>query len=617
MNVLAINPGHNGSAALVVDGKLEHYIEEERMSRMKYDGNPFRAMLYLIQYYPIDTLIVGGTGQEAHQLPWTGENSYEALVRKFNPHVKILTMGHQHHLGHAATSFYGSGFETAVAIIVDGSGSKQNVEVGPDVKDQKKPSVEAFETESIFQCAWPGEFTPVWKRYGHNFVPQLIVESDKEIDSSVTTVKAYEAVSQYLGFGYIEAGKTMGLAPYGKRDKNISNLLVGDVKRGDKNILMPQYPKGAAIDQDRNSYLKQTFDPKEWHENSSKLPTAARNLAWKIQQETQEYVADLIEKAVDMTGEDNIVISGGYGLNVMANYYYKERFPDLNIFIDPISHDGGSSIGLAKLFSYAAIIQKAEEDGEEDELELEKDPLTTLYLGAKYFYNEKSLEKYGILTEDNKEGLIEVSDVTAADVAQLLKDRKIVSIFQGQSEAGPRALGNRSILYDPTDPKGKDIVNRVKGREWFRPFAASVMQEHTKDWFDLRGMEETPYMMYAVELQDEQIGKISAVTHVDGTCRIQTVTEEQNENYYNLINEFYKLTEIPLLFNTSFNLAGEPLVETLDDAIMTLHNSQLEYLYLPEMGKLVKLSNERSRIQPPKKSMKLDVKETIRENING
>tara|TARA_B100001094_G_scaffold133421_1_gene129282 strand:- start:1144 stop:2988 length:1845 start_codon:yes stop_codon:yes gene_type:complete len=614
MNVLAINPGHNGSAALVVDGKLEHYIEEERMSRSKYDGNPFRAMLYLMQNYSIDILVVGGTGQEQHSLPWTGESSYEALVRKFNPNVKVMVMGHQHHLGHAATSFYGSGFDTAAAIIVDGSGSRQKVEVGPDVKDQQKPSIEAFETESIIQCEWPGEFTPVFKRYGDNACPQLIVESDKELDSAVTTVKAYEAVSEYLGFGFIEAGKTMGLAPYGKRDKNIPDLLIGDTKRGDKNVLLPNYPAGAFIDQGRNLYFRQQFDPKEWHKDSSKLPVAARNLAWKIQQETQEYVGDLIEKAVDMTGEDNIVISGGYGLNVMANYYYKERFPELNIYIDPISHDGGSSIGLAKLISYSEITQQAEKD---EEIEFEKDPLTTLYLGAKYSYDEKSLERYSIISEDNKEGLIEVSDATAADVAQLLKDRKIVSIFQGQSEAGPRALGNRSILFDPSHPHGKEIVNRVKGREWFRPFAASVMQEHAKDWFNLRGMEETPHMMYAVELQDEQIGKISAVTHVDGTCRIQTVTEEQNKNYYNLINEFYKLTEVPLLFNTSFNLAGQPLVETLDDAIMTLHTSQIEYLYLPDMGKLVKLSNEKSMIQPPKSSTKLDVKEKIMEEING
>ena len=276
-----------------------------------------------------------------------------------------------------------------------------------------------------------------------------------------------------------------------------------------------------------------------------------------------------------MTGEKNIVISGGYGLNVIANYYYKERFPELNIYVDPISHDGGTAIGYAKHFSYEYM--------KENEIEIPKDPLTTLYLGPQYDYNEKDLERY--------DG-IEVTDATDVDVAQLIKERNIVSIFQGRAEAGPRALGNRSIVYDPTDPNGKDFVNTVKGREWFRPFAGSILQEHAKEWFDLRGCEETPYMMYAMEMEPKHIGELPAVTHVDGTCRIQTVTQEQNKNYYNLINEFYKLSGVPLVFNTSFNLGGQPLVETLDDAIFTLSNSKLEYLYMPELGKLVKVANK-------------------------
>ena len=186
---------------------------------------------------------------------------------------------------------------------------------------------------------------------------------------------------------------------------------------------------------------------------------------------------------------------------------------------------------------------------------------------------------------------MELTDVTDVDVAQLIKDRNIVSIFQGRAEAGPRALGNRSILYDPTDPNGKDFVNNVKGREWFRPFAGSVMQEHAKDWFDLRGMDETPFMMYAVELQSKAIGELPAVTHVDGTCRIQTVSEEQNKHYYDLINEFYKLSDVPVLFNTSFNLAGEPLVEGIFDAYKTLKTSSLEYVYFPEISKLMYVAN--------------------------
>ena len=382
----------------------------------------------------------------------------------------------------------------------------------------------------------------------------------------------------YLGFGFIEAGKTMGLAPYGKKDSKIPKLFYKDTGRGDKNVFMPQYPAGAWIDTERHDYLKIKIDPSTWHKDPSLLSNTQKNLAWTVQNETQEYVAELIEKAVDMTGEKNIVISGGYGLNVIANYYYRERFPELNIYVDPISHDGGTSIGYAKLFANKKI---GDDNGEHI-----KDPLTTLYLGPKYDIRSEDIDD---LVDDT----MEVTDVTDVDVAQLIKDRNIVSIFQGRSEAGPRALGNRSIVYDPTDPNGKDKVNTVKGREWFRPFAGSIMKEHAKEWFDLRGLDETPYMMYAMEMQPNKIGELPSVTHVDGTCRIQTVSQEQNENYYNLINEFYKLSGVPLLFNTSFNLGGQPLVETIFDAIHTLKSSQLEYLYLPELGKLIKLSNEK------------------------
>ena len=569
-NVMAINPGHNGSVALVCDGKLEYYIEEERLSRSKYDGNPYRGMIYLIDRYKIDELLMCGTGQEEHRLPWTGEISYSALVRKYYPDVKITAVWHEHHFGHAFAAFYGSGFESAAAVIVDGAGSRQSIQVTEEY------NIEAFETESIFKCEGL-EIEPVFKRHASNDAPHL-VSSQGEIDSSVTTVKAYEAVSEYLGFGYIEAGKTMGLAPYGRKCKDIPDLFFKDTKRGDKNVFIPQYPAGARVSFQKFDYLKQKADPKEWHRDPSKLPDAAKNLAWKVQKETQEYIGDLIEQAVDMTGEKNIVISGGYGLNVIANYYYKERFPELNIYVDPISHDGGTAIGYAKLFGNKKI---GDEGGEHP-----RDPLTTLYLGPKYDIKSEDIED---LVEDS----MELTDVTDVDVAQLIKDRNIVSIFQGRAEAGPRALGNRSIVYDPTDPDGKDIVNVVKGREWFRPFAGSIMKEHAKEWFDLRGLDETPYMMYAMEMQPEKIGELPAVTHVDGTCRIQTVSQEQNENYYNLINQIYKLSGVPILFNTSFNLGGEPLVETIFDAIHTLKNSQLEYLYLPELGKLLKVPNEK------------------------
>ena len=170
-------------------------------------------------------------------------------------------------------------------------------------------------------------------------------------------------------------------------------------------------------------------------------------------------------------------------------------------------------------------------------------------------------------------------------------NKNIVSIFQGQSENGPRALGNRSILFDPRFKDGKDYVNRVKNREYFRPFAGTILHDYVHDWFDLRGMEETPHMMYAVNCQPGIEEKIPSIIHVDGTCRIQSVKREQNPLYYDLIKEFHKQTECPIIFNTSFNLGGEPLVETLEDAVRTLQHSEIEYLYLPEYKKIVKVLN--------------------------
>lgn len=180
-----------------------------------------------------------------------------------------------------------------------------------------------------------------------------------------------------------------------------------------------------------------------------------------------------------------------------------------------------------------------------------------------------------------------IKDITYVDVAKIIADKNIVALFQGQSEAGHRALGNRSILYDPRDPNGKDYVNIVKQREGFRPFAASVMIEHANQWFDMVGLKESPYMMYALDVIKGKSELIPCVCHIDNTCRAQTVSQYQNFHFYNLISAFNDLTNIPMLFNTSFNLAGEVIVETELDAIDVLKRSKIEYLYLPEKQQLI------------------------------
>lgn len=168
-------------------------------------------------------------------------------------------------------------------------------------------------------------------------------------------------------------------------------------------------------------------------------------------------------------------------------------------------------------------------------------------------------------------------------VVELLTDHKqIVGIFQGNSEWGPRALGNRSILFDPRNPQAKRIVNEVKQREDYRPFACTVLKEHAHEYFEMLQLEESPYMSFAVQCKKKAMEDIPTLVHADNTCRMQTVTEEQNKNYYNLIKAFGDKTGVPILFNTSFNLGGEAIVETVYDAIDTCNRCMINHLYIPE-----------------------------------
>lgn len=176
--------------------------------------------------------------------------------------------------------------------------------------------------------------------------------------------------------------------------------------------------------------------------------------------------------------------------------------------------------------------------------------------------------------------MINIKEIDEA--VNILLEQKPLVIFQGESEWGPRALGNRSILFDPRNKDAKDIVNNFKKRQWWRPLAGTILLEHVHDWFDIGTLKESPYMSFAVDAKQQAIEKTPSIVHVDNTCRIQTVTKEQNLNYYNLINEFYKKTNVPILLNTSFNLAGLPIVETLEQACWTCNNSEFKYLYTPE-----------------------------------
>jgi carbamoyltransferase len=576
MNILAISPGHNGSLCLLKDGKIDLFVEEERITRIKYDGNPLRTLYEILKTTKIDKLILGGTSKHMYaEITWSGGDVYSNAVRRYNPDVEIIDFTDNHHLGHAAAAFYNSDFDSAAAVIVDGAGSIVKFDMGRGFPFE----TQGFETETIVKFDYDG-LNVEYKSIGANYGPKLISDDGRiRFNGGVNITKAYEAVTEYAGFHAIEAGKLMGLSSYGGPNTDIPELFIGE--DANRNVFECLYPGGGCVNVHAYPKVKLPYmQSNELHGDIIKTAKSPQDLkvvqdfAWKIQQDTQRLVGDLIQKAIDFTGEKNIVISGGYALNCVANYYYKKRFPNINLFVEPISSDAGTSLGLAKYvwFSYC----------KDNNIPIEKTPLTTLYLG-KDRNDEIDITKY--------EGEFIIHEATPESVAKLISEENIVSLFNGRAEAGPRALGNRSILFDPRVKNGKDIVNVIKGREWFRPFAGTILKQHANEWFDMAGLEESPFMMYAVDVLPERIGQVDSITHVDNTCRIQTVTQEQNEHYYNLIDAFHKLTGVPILFNTSFNLAGDPLVETFEDAINTLRKSKLNYLYVPSKGILMEKNN--------------------------
>lgn len=537
MDIFGINRVHNSSLSQIKDGEIVFHLENERLSGIKYDQYPFHLIDNLSE--KIETLCIAGVGKTVPGECFTDDDMYSlyAKHRQKNKNITTHDMWDKHHQLHAAQAFYNSGFENALCIVKDGMGSEY------EIKDKRfTPGTYGREISSTFLASYPANFKLIDKHVAVPFDCNVIVDNVVRVSNHLSEAMAFQKVSLLFGFHTLDAGKVMGMAPYGVEDKNIP----------------PIYKNGFVNNQlfSIRGNLKDTFvNVYNYPYLKSKEFQTQCNFAYKLQKETQEKVGEYILSMIEKTGCKNVCLSGGFFLNCVANYYYLSILPkDVNLYIEPISSDAGTSIGAAKYFWHK----------ETEDTTVRK--LNSLYLGGSY--------------EIPNEG----KEVTYDDVAQLLSERKVVAIYQGKSEGGPRALGNRSILYDPTDVDGKDIINKIKKRESFRPFAGTVLYEYASEWFDLRGLEESPFMMYAVDVIKNGI---PAITHVDKTCRIQTLKQQQNYHYYNLINSFHKKTGVPILFNTSFNLAGECIVETPEDAIKTLKNSDIDYLYFPEKNLLI------------------------------
>jgi carbamoyltransferase len=438
-----------------------------------------------------------------------------------------------HHLFHAFHSFYDSGFKKAVCVVVDGMGSEV-----PINDSRFLPNTYGRECKSVYVLEYPNKF------YLHSRIVSVPFESyNLKIENNKTTVSntisealAFQKTCEKIGMEWYDAGKLMALASFGKKETHqiYDNDLISN--------------RIFEINNLKKVNLK--FDLESFEDKS--------NFALSLQNQTQENIKQYILKAIEETGCKNICLSGGYFLNCVANNYIRKNInKNINIFIEPISGDDGVSIGAAKVNWYTQTKSKR------------VFKLETLYNGPEQSYDPGG---------DN---------ITTKEVAELLSQRKVVAVFQGKSESGPRALGNRSILYDPTDENGKERINKIKGREWYRPFAGTIILDYVKEWFDMHNLKESPFMMYALDILEDNRNLLPAISHIDYSCRIQTLMRDQNKNYYELIKEFYNITNIPILLNTSFNQAGDTMVETLDDALNTFYNSKIDYLYFPEKKKII------------------------------
>ena len=504
---------HDASICILQNGIITFYKMEERFSRVKHDLS-FDCILELLSqenHKHFDKIIIS-----SHFL-----DDYTYFIEKIKNKIKNLSYdeliieSERHHLYHAYCGFYNSGFEEAICFSVDGFGAIL--------------SNDEIEIETVYQLSKNSKETQLYQRtrefktISHNnhneYYKQLSYEQ-------LSVGEKYQKISADFDYNPIDgAGKIMGLAQY----KNHKEKL--------------QYP----------------YNTQEWKERVDG--------AYDLQQETQNHVLNLIKKYAEETGIHNVVISGGYGLNCVANYHYLKNLKNINLYIDPVCFDAGISIGAA----YYHYLQSSQD------LPLIQS-LQNVYIGhQETSYDLKNLQ---------------VQKVSYEDIVNLILQKNIVALFQGKSEAGQRALGNRSLLFDPRVMNGKDIVNQIKKRENFRPFAGSILQEEASKWFDILSLKESPYMQYAVNAYENAIEQAPAIIHADNTCRIQTVTEEQNPHFYALISCFFEKTGVPMLLNTSFNLGGEPLVETFNHAVYTLKNSMIEYLYLPEIETLITIKNK-------------------------
>jgi carbamoyltransferase len=372
----------------------------------------------------------------------------------------------------------------------------------------------------------------------------------------------YSAFTAYLGFEVNnDEYKVMGLAAYGKPTYYDAFRKIIDIKDdGSFKLDMKYFSYEHKEKMFSKELIKLFGKPRKKDE---KVNARHENIASTLQKITEEIVIKMANHAYKLFKSDNLCLAGGVALNCVANGLILRKTNFKQLFIQPAAGDSGGAIGAA-FYAYNAILGKKRTYA-----------MDNAYLGTEFSNEEiKSfLEQNNIKYEKLDEAEL------LKKVAKLIFDNKAVGWFQGRMEFGPRALGSRSILANPCNPRMKDILNKkVKHREEFRPFAPAVLADEAGKYFEMD--YESPFMLQTFNVRKEKRKLLPSITHVDGTARVQTVTREQNTKFYGLIKEFGALSGVPVIINTSFNVRGEPIVNTPKDAYECFRNTEIDCLVM-------------------------------------
>jgi carbamoyltransferase len=556
MNVLGLSfSDHEASAALVVEGKLSSAIARERLTRLKRDGIRWGgcrldltpAIQYCLDahgltFEDIDLTVWSHTdhlpASEVYDL-LSGEGGLNLLSR---PSIPI-----PHHFAHACGAYYSSPFRgDAAVMIVDGAGGP----LGGLLKNCSGPEPEAIANGSVLvQNLSPheGEGSRELESF-YQFRGEGCEVLRKIVGHWCGIGAVYGHMSKLIFGDYLDAGKTMGLAPYGR--PSAQRMFLEETGTEEfKAFTRMTSPERAALEARIEKWRQHTTSSNYKHELLTGFTAT-------LQQETEEALLVHARWLRERTGFNRLCFSGGVALNCVANTRLAEEVGFDEIFVPPCPGDDGIAVGCAL---YGAAINGGVE------------PVSNAaYLGRGYAHDPEALEALGLERCFQGEDIFEM-------VAREIASGAVVAWYEGGAEMGPRALGHRSFLGDPRRADVRDRLNaEIKNRESFRPFAPVVLSEAVSDYF----VESNPsyYMSFVAQVRDEKREVIPAVTHVDGSARYQVLREQDNATLFKLIASFARLTGIPMLLNTSFNRAGEPLVETPFDAARCVVASTADYL---------------------------------------